>query len=114
MRQHCTPTHPIPQHLPILPILPILPRPQQPPTAAMDAEDFVRTAVATGRVGSVEVDQRSLVDKMLARYCTDGVVLRELLQNADDAEASQVEFHFKTVAAGLCPGQHWRGAIGPS
>lgn len=37
-----------------------------------------------------------LVDKMLARYSSDHVVLRELLQNADDARASHVEFRFTT------------------
>ena len=38
----------------------------------------------------VEVDQRALVDKILARYATDFGALRELVQNADDAGASEV------------------------
>jgi hypothetical protein len=73
----------------------------------MDAiHDFVDSAERTGLRGEVEVDQRALVDKMLARYCTDGVVLRELLQNADDSGATQVEFHFKSPAgAGRSPGE---------
>ena len=39
----------------------------------------------------VEVDQRALVDKILARYATDFGALRELVQNADDAGATEVE-----------------------
>lgn len=41
-----------------------------------------------------------LIDKMLARYASDHGMLRELLQNADDAKASEVEFRFTTTAAG--------------
>lgn len=36
----------------------------------------------------VEVNQRMLIDKMLARYSSDFVVYRELIQNADDAQAT--------------------------
>ena len=39
----------------------------------------------------VEVDQRQLIDKILARYSADFGTLRELLQNADDAGADRVE-----------------------
>lgn len=47
--------------------------------------------------------RRDLIDKMLARYSSDHVVLRELLQNADDARATDVEFRFSSsVAAGAC------------
>ena len=41
----------------------------------------------------VEVNQRMLIDKMLARYSSDFVVCRELIQNADDAQATS--FHFE-------------------
>ena len=39
----------------------------------------------------VEVDQKALVDKILARYATDFGAIRELVQNADDAGATQVK-----------------------
>ena len=37
----------------------------------------------------VEVDQRALIDKILARYATDYGAVRELIQNADDAGATE-------------------------
>ncbi|KAG9310168.1 hypothetical protein JVU11DRAFT_9790 [Chiua virens] len=43
----------------------------------------------------VEVDQRALVN-ILTRYPGEFGVLRELIQNADDAEANKVEVHFQT------------------
>ncbi|KAF8123691.1 hypothetical protein EV363DRAFT_1455306 [Boletus edulis] len=43
----------------------------------------------------VEVDQRALVN-ILSRYPGEFDVLRELIQNADDAEAPTVEVHFQT------------------
>jgi hypothetical protein len=36
----------------------------------------------------VEVNQRILIDKMLARYSSNFVVYRELIQNSDDAQSS--------------------------
>ncbi|KAG1724396.1 histidine kinase-like ATPase [Suillus paluster] len=47
---------------------------------------------------AVRVDQRGLIDKVLARYPGDFTVFRELLQNADDAKAKNVaiEFQLKT------------------
>ena len=36
----------------------------------------------------VEVNQRMLIDKMLARYSSDFVVYRELIQNSDDAQST--------------------------
>jgi hypothetical protein len=36
----------------------------------------------------VEVNQRMLIDKMLARYSSDFVVYRKLIQNSDDAQSS--------------------------
>ncbi|KAG1730664.1 uncharacterized protein EDB91DRAFT_1059251, partial [Suillus paluster] len=44
----------------------------------------------------VEVNQRALVDKVLARYPEDFTVFRELLQNADDARATKVLIEFQT------------------
>ncbi|KAF8629109.1 hypothetical protein AX17_005695 [Amanita inopinata Kibby_2008] len=51
---------------------------------------------ATGFDESVEVNQRGLINKILARYSGEFTVFRELLQNSDDAEARAVEIHFET------------------
>ncbi|CAG8458419.1 11877_t:CDS:10 [Scutellospora calospora] len=48
----------------------------------------------------VEVNQRHLVDKMLARYAAEFVVFRELMQNADDAKTTAVEIIFEGTADG--------------
>ncbi|KAI5995734.1 histidine kinase-like ATPase, partial [Pisolithus marmoratus] len=50
----------------------------------------------TGRDESVEVNQRALIDKVLARYSGEFTVFRELLQNSDDARSSAVEIRFET------------------
>ncbi|KAF8427555.1 hypothetical protein EV426DRAFT_545323 [Tirmania nivea] len=57
---------------------------------------------------AVTVNTRALIDKVLARYSGEHTTLRELLQNAADADASSVEIRFQsqptnaglTVAAG--------------
>ncbi|CAG8561147.1 3105_t:CDS:10 [Paraglomus occultum] len=46
----------------------------------------------------VEVNQRHLIDKILARYSAKFVVFRELMQNADDAKSSKIEIVFETGA----------------
>ena len=46
----------------------------------------------------MEVNQRALIDKVLARYSGEFTVFRELLQNSDDASSSAVEIHFDTQA----------------
>mgnify|MGYP001197945455 CR=1 FL=1 len=51
----------------------------------------------------VEVDQRALVDKILARYATDFGALRELVQNADDAGATEVEVELLFAIGGSEP-----------
>jgi hypothetical protein len=51
---------------------------------------------ASGHDESVEVNQRALIDKVLARYSGEFTVFRELLQNSDDARAKEVEIHFET------------------
>ncbi|KAG8913137.1 hypothetical protein FRC00_002964, partial [Tulasnella sp. 408] len=51
---------------------------------------------AGGRDEEVQVNQRALIDKVLARYSGEYTVLRELLQNSDDAGAKTVEIHFNT------------------
>ncbi|KAI8067960.1 hypothetical protein BC940DRAFT_273450 [Gongronella butleri] len=50
-----------------------------------------------GREEKVEVNQRHLIDKILARYSAEYVLYRELMQNADDASSSKVEIHFHTA-----------------
>ncbi|KIJ11344.1 hypothetical protein PAXINDRAFT_171798 [Paxillus involutus ATCC 200175] len=44
----------------------------------------------------VRVNQRALVQKVLARYPEEFTVFRELVQNADDAGAENVEIEFQT------------------
>lgn len=48
---------------------------------------------------SVEVNQRALIDKILARYSGEFTIFRELLQNADDAGAKTVRIRFHTAEA---------------
>lgn len=49
-----------------------------------------------GEDEAVSVNQRALIEKILARYSGEFSVFRELLQNADDAVAGNVEIHFRT------------------
>ena len=60
--------------------------------------ESLRSAVfgAPGGEERVQVNTQHLIDKILARYSSTYVVYRELLQNADDATASRVEFLFRT------------------
>ncbi|KAH7875187.1 uncharacterized protein C8R40DRAFT_1105311 [Lentinula edodes] len=51
---------------------------------------------ATGHDETVEVNQRALIDKVLARYSGEFTVFRELLQNSDDAQSKEVEIRFET------------------
>ena len=45
---------------------------------------------------SVQVNQRALIDKILARYSGEFTIFRELLQNADDAGAKTVKIRFES------------------
>ncbi|KIK67000.1 hypothetical protein GYMLUDRAFT_843929 [Collybiopsis luxurians FD-317 M1] len=51
---------------------------------------------ADGHDETVEVNQRALIDKVLARYSGEFTVFRELLQNSDDAQSKEVEIRFAT------------------
>eukprot|EP00966_Prymnesium_polylepis_P295991 6836472-Prymnesium_polylepis.1 len=51
----------------------------------------------------VEVDQRALVKKILARYPTPFPPIRELVQNADDAGATEVRLSLEHAAPGEMP-----------
>ncbi|KAF8497439.1 hypothetical protein F5888DRAFT_1634399 [Russula emetica] len=57
-----------------------------------------QTLWAAGHDEVVEVNQRDLINKVLARYSGKFTVFRELLQNSDDAEARSVEIRFETAA----------------
>ncbi|KAJ7209538.1 hypothetical protein GGX14DRAFT_451864 [Mycena pura] len=50
---------------------------------------------AAGHDETVEVNQRALIDKVLARYSGEFTVFRELLQNSDDAQSKRVEIRFQ-------------------
>ncbi|KAF8972951.1 hypothetical protein BDZ97DRAFT_1778504 [Flammula alnicola] len=52
----------------------------------------------SGHDETVEVNQRALIDKVLARYSGEFTVFRELLQNSDDAQSEAVEIRFETQA----------------
>ncbi|KAK5827481.1 hypothetical protein F5H01DRAFT_331562 [Linnemannia elongata] len=64
------------------------------------ALDALRSQVLshTGAEERVEVNQRHLIDKILARYSAEYVVYRELMQNSDDAGAKGIEVVFETAA----------------
>jgi hypothetical protein len=44
----------------------------------------------------VEVNQRHLIDKILARYSAEHTIYRELFQNSNDARAEKVSIEFVT------------------
>ncbi|KAK4520409.1 Vacuolar protein sorting-associated protein 13 [Mucor velutinosus] len=46
----------------------------------------------------VEVNQRHLIDKILARYSAEYVLYRELMQNADDASSTSISIHFHSTS----------------
>ncbi|EGE83651.1 HATPase_c domain-containing protein [Blastomyces dermatitidis ATCC 18188] len=52
---------------------------------------------------AVTVNTRALIDKVLARYSGEWTVLRELLQNAADACASNVTIKFETLPSTSVP-----------
>ena len=58
----------------------------------MNTHRLRQHAVQAGSESRVQVNQRMLIDKMLARYSSDFVVCRELIQNADDAKATSFQF----------------------
>ncbi len=57
----------------------------------------LRNALVDSVEESVSVNQRHLIDKILARYSTEFTIFRELLQNSNDAGASQVVIKFTTT-----------------
>lgn len=52
---------------------------------------------------AVTVNTRALIDKVLARYSGEWTTLRELLQNAADAQATTVKIKFETLPSTTIP-----------
>ncbi|KAL3939099.1 MAG: hypothetical protein SGBAC_006122, partial [Bacillariaceae sp.] len=59
-------------------------------------EDLTCNTATKSQRRKVEVNQRALIDKILARYASAGAVYRELLANSDDANATKAQIHFFT------------------
>lgn len=61
--------------------------------------DSIRATLQTPNTTTqrVEVNQRALIDKILARYATAGAVYRELIQNSNDADATIAEIRFSSI-----------------
>ncbi|KAF2716811.1 putative HATPase_c domain protein [Polychaeton citri CBS 116435] len=73
----------------------------------MAAESYARLREQTmGSLGdeeAVTVNTRALIDKVLARYSGEWTTLRELIQNAADAQASKVTIRFETQPSATVP-----------
>jgi hypothetical protein len=52
---------------------------------------------------AVTVNTRALIDKVLARYSGEWTTLRELIQNAADAQARKVTIRFETLPSATVP-----------
>jgi hypothetical protein len=69
--------------------------------------DFTKLRAAALKDGddeeAVTVNTRALIDKVLARYSGEWTTLRELLQNAADAQASSVSIKFETLPSAHVP-----------
>jgi hypothetical protein len=55
---------------------------------SLKSDELWLKIISEGIEDRVEVNQRMLIDKMLARYSSDFVVYRELIQNSDDAQST--------------------------
>jgi hypothetical protein len=69
--------------------------------------DFTKLRAAALKDGddeeAVTVNTRALIDKVLARYSGEWTTLRELLQNAADAQATTVSIKFETLPSAQVP-----------
>ena len=69
--------------------------------------DYSRLRAAALRDGedeeAVTVDTRALIDKVLARYSGEWTTLRELIQNAADAQATTVKVKWETLPSTQVP-----------
>ena len=61
---------------------------EEPIQVPLSSDQLWLTVINEGMEDRVEVNQRMLIDKMLARYSSDFVICRELIQNSDDAQAT--------------------------
>ncbi|CAF4118498.1 unnamed protein product, partial [Adineta steineri] len=61
-------------------------------------KDIPKDSLDNGFEGQVTINTRMFIDKALARYSSDFIICRELIQNADDAHATW--FHFEITC---CP-----------
>ncbi|KAL9081387.1 MAG: hypothetical protein Q9157_000106 [Trypethelium eluteriae] len=72
-----------------------------------DGIDYARlreqTMGAGGEEEAVTVNTRALIDKVLARYSGEWTTLRELIQNAADAQATKVIIKFETLPSRNIP-----------
>ncbi|KAI9692642.1 MAG: hypothetical protein M1820_009519 [Bogoriella megaspora] len=62
-----------------------------------------QTMGADGEEEAVTVNTRALIDKVLARYSGEWTTLRELIQNAADAQARRVIIKFETLPSRNVP-----------
>ncbi|EXX52939.1 hypothetical protein RirG_248640 [Rhizophagus irregularis DAOM 197198w] len=62
----------------------------------MSLDAFKRKVLSSLSEERVEVNQRLLIDKILARYSSEFVIYRELIQNSDDAKSSSIQIIFET------------------
>ena len=60
-----------------------------------NTKELQELVLASGVREKVKVNQRHLIDKILARYSGEFTIFRELIQNANDAGASCLEIHLK-------------------
>ena len=69
--------------------------------------DYARLRAAALKDGedeeAVTVDTRALIDKVLARYSGEWTTLRELIQNAADAQATTVKIKWETLPSTHVP-----------
>ncbi|RIA81211.1 hypothetical protein C1645_837362 [Glomus cerebriforme] len=63
----------------------------------MSLDTFKSKVLSNSNEESVEVNQRLLIDKILARYSSEFVIYRELIQNSDDAKSSSIQIIFETA-----------------
>ncbi|KAI0016973.1 hypothetical protein F4780DRAFT_757081 [Xylariomycetidae sp. FL0641] len=70
----------------------------------MDYGKLRATALREGEAEeAVTVDTRALIDKVLARYSGEWTTLRELIQNAADAQATTVKIKWETLPSTQVP-----------
>jgi len=70
----------------------------------MDYSRLRATALKDGEdEEAVTVDTRALIDKVLARYSGEWTTLRELIQNAADAQATTVQIKWETMPSTQVP-----------